>query len=203
VYVIAISNWERETIGSYPGLFEVFLDTDSNGTPDYVVFNAPLSGPGTTGDVRTLTWVQNLVTGDASAFFFADHGTNDSNMTLPLCGDQIGLDASAFFRPMTMDVGAFDGYYTGNLTDSVEGITVLPLGERFFGLFGDTSDPGQGTGDIGPHGTSNLTIADFGTVDTNPAESGVLLILNGDRGGARGGSPKGNDALQIQVAGAP
>jgi subtilisin family serine protease len=203
VYVIAISNWERETIGSYPGLFEVFLDTDTNGTPDYVVFNAPLSGPGTTGDVRTLTWVQNLVTDDASAFFFADHGTNDSNMTLPLCGDQIGLDASAFFQPMTMDVGAFDGSYSRNQTDSVEGITVLPLGERFFGLFGDTSDPGQGTGDIGPHGTIGLTIADFGTVDTNPGESGVLLILNADRGGARGGSPKGNDALQIQVAGAP
>ena len=203
VYVIAISNWERETIGSYPGLFEVFLDTDTDGTPDYVVFNAPLSGPGTTGDVRTLSWVQNLVTDDASAFFFADHGTNDSNMTLPLCGDQIGLDASAFFQPMTMDVGAFDGYYTGNQTDSVEGITVLPLGERFFGLFGDTSDPGQGSGDIGPHGTIDLTIADFGTVDTNPGESGVLLILNADRGGARGGSPKGNDALQIQVAGAP
>ncbi|MEA2537932.1 MAG: hypothetical protein QOF11_2166 [Chloroflexota bacterium] len=203
VYVIAISNWERETIGAYPGLFEVFLDTDTDGTADYVVFNAPLSGPGTTDDVRTLAWVQNLATDDASAFFFADHGTNDSNMSLPLCGDQIGLDASDFFQPMTMDVAAFDGYYTGNQTDSVEGITVLPLGERFFGLFGATSDPGQGTGDIGPHGTIDLTIADFGTTDTNPGESGVLLILNADRGGARGGSPKGNDAAQIQVAGGP
>jgi subtilisin family serine protease len=203
VYVIAISDWERETIGSYPGLFEVFLDIDKDGTPDYVVFNAPLSGPGTAGDVRTLSWVQNLATGDASAFFFADHGTNDSNMILPLCGDQIGLDASAFFKPMTMDVGAFDGYYTGNLTDSVQGITVLPLGERFFGLFGDPADPGQGGGDVLRLGTTDLTIADFGTVDTNPAESGVLLILNSDRGGARGGSPKGNDAVQIQVAGGP
>ena len=203
VYAIGLSNWERETIGSYPALFEVFLDTDTDGKPDYVVFNAPLSGPGTTGDVRTLTWVQNLVTNDASAFFFADHGTNDSNIVLPFCGDQIGLDASAFFKPMTMDVGAFDGYYTGNLTDSVEGITVLPLGERFFGLFGDPADPGQGGGDVARLGTTDLTIADFGTVDTNPAESGLLLIVNADRGGARGGSPRGNDALQIQVAGAP
>lgn len=203
VYVIAISNWERETIGSYPGLFEVFLDTNTDGTADFVVFNAPLSGPFTTGDVRTLAWVQDLVTGDASAFFFADHATNDSNMTLPLCGDQIGLNATDFFKPMTMDVGAFDAYYSGNLTDSVEGITVLPLGERFFGLFGDTSNPGQGSGDVGRLGTIDLTIADFGTVDTNPGESGVLLILNADRGGARGGSPKGNDALQIRVAGAP
>ncbi len=104
---------------------------------------------------------------------------------------------------MTMDVGAFDGFYTGNRTDSVEGITVLPLGERFFGLFGDPADPAQGSGDVARLGTTDLSIVDFGTVDTNPGESGVLLILNADRGGARGGSPKGNDALQVQVAGAP
>ena len=41
---------------------------------DFVVFNAPISGPATTGDVRTLTWVEDLVTGDATAYFYADHG---------------------------------------------------------------------------------------------------------------------------------
>lgn len=200
VYVIAVSTWERETIGSYPGLFEVFIDTDTDGTPDFVVFNAPLSGAGTTGDVRTLTWVQDLVTNDATAFFFADHGTNDSNMVLPLCGDQIGLDASAFGQPMTMDVGAFDAYYTGNLTDSIEGIEVAPLGERFFGIFDGS---GLGSGDVAPHATADLTIADFGSAGTNPSETGVLLLLDASRGDIRGGSPKGHDALQIQVTGAP
>jgi hypothetical protein len=200
VYAIAISTWERETIGSYPGQFAAFLDLDQDGTSDYVVFNAPLSGPATTGDVRTLAWVQDLVTGDATADFFVDHGTNDSNFVLPFCGDQVGLDATAFGQPMTMDVGAFDAYYTGNLTDSVFGIQVAPLGERFFGILDGT---GFGTGDIGPHATADLAIADFGATGTNPGESGVLLLLNASRGDTRGGSPRGRDALQIQVAGAP
>ncbi len=164
------------------------------------MFNAPLSGPGTVGDVRTLTWVQDLVSGDATAFFFADHGTNDSNMVLPFCGDQIGLDATAFGQPMTMDVGAFDAYYTGNLTDSVEGLTVIPLGERFFGIF---DGAGYASGDIAPFATADLTIADFGSAGTNPGETGVLLVLDAGRGDTRGGSPKGRDALQIQVSGAP
>ena len=200
VYAIAISDWERETIGSYPGVYEAFIDTNSDGDADFVVFNAPASGPLTTGDVRTLTWVQDLVSNDATAYFYADHGTNDSNIILPFCGDQIGLNASAFFSPMKMDVAATDGYYTGNLTDLVEGLTVLPLGERFFGLFDSV---GQATGDIARSGSADLSIVDFGTVDTNPSESGVLLVLNASRGGIRGGAPKGNDALQIQVAGAP
>jgi subtilisin family serine protease len=200
VYVVALSTWERETIGSYPGMFEVFLDTDTDGTPDFVVFNAPVSGPGTVGDVRTLTWVQDLVSGDATAFFLADHGTNDSNMILPFCGDQIGLDATAFEQSMTMDVGAFDAYYTGNLTDSVEGLTVIPLGERFFGIFDGV---GYASGDIDPFATADLTIADFGSAGTNPGETGVLLVLDAGRGDTRGGSPRGRDALQIQVSGAP
>ena len=200
VYVIAVSNWERETIGSYPGQIAAFLDTTGDGNADFVVFNAPVSGPATTGDVRTLAWVQDLVTGDATAFFYADHGTNDSNMVLPFCGDQVGLDATAFGQPITMDVGAFDAYYTGNLTDAVLGIEIAPLGERFFGIFDGT---GFASGDIAPHATADLTIADFGTTGTNPSETGVLLLLNAGRGDTRGGSPKGRDALQIQVSGGP
>ena len=42
VYVIAINTWERHsTIGAVPGEYDVFLDTDQDGAPDYVVFTAP------------------------------------------------------------------------------------------------------------------------------------------------------------------
>ena len=43
---------------------------------------------------------------------------------------------------MTMNVAAFDAYYTGALTDLIEDIGVAPLGERFFGIFdGDRTSP--------------------------------------------------------------
>ncbi len=203
VYVIAVSAWRRETIGSYPGQFAAFLDTTGDGNADFVVFNAPTSGPGTADDVRTLTWVEDLVSGDATAMFYADHGTNDSNFVLPFCGDQIGLDATAFFQPMTMTVAAFDAYYTGALTDLIEDIPVAPLGERFFGVFGNLLDQNYASGDVAPHATSALTIVDFGTAGTNPGEAGVLLLLNAGRVDTRGGALKGKDALQIRVSGGP
>ena len=37
---------------------------------------------------------------------------------MPICGEQIGMDANDFFDPMDMAVGAFDNYFTGNLTDT-------------------------------------------------------------------------------------
>ena len=200
VYVIAFSAWERETIGSYPGQFAAFLDVSGTPDPDFVVFNAPLSNPGTTGDVRTLAWVENLDTGDASAFFFADHGTNDSNMVLPFCADQIGLDATAIGGSLTMTAAAFDAYYTGNLTDLITDIPVVPGGERFLGIFNGTD---VASGDVAPGATADLAIVDFGSAGTNPSETGVLLLLNAGRGDTRGGALKGRDALQIQVTGGP
>ena len=37
---------------------------------------------------------------------------------MPICGEQIGMDANDFFDPMDMAIGAFDNYFTGNLTDT-------------------------------------------------------------------------------------
>ena len=200
VYVVAVNDWERETIGSYPGQIAVFLDTKGDSDPDYVVFNAPLSGPATSGDVRTLSWVEDLVTGDASAYFFADHATNDTNMVLPFCADQIGLDATALGSSIRMSVAAFDAYYTGALTDLIEDIAVGFGTERFLAQFGGTDLVST---DLAPHATTDLEVADFGTTGTNASETGVLLIDNASRGATRGGSPKGWDATRIDVTAGP
>jgi hypothetical protein len=86
-----------------------------------------------------------------------------------------------------MDVIAQDFYY-GGPGDSVEGLTVTPLGERFFGLPndvpGNTSDP------------AGLEVYDFGSLPGNSDELGLLLFTNGDRGaGNRGGATQDTEAL--------
>ncbi len=200
VYAFAISTYERLTIGSYPAEFDVFIDTNRDGTPDYVVFNAPTSGPGTSEDVRTQVWVENLVTKKADSVFHADQGTNDSNMILPICADEIGLDATNLYQPLDIAVGAFDDRYTGSLTDSIDSITVVPMGERFLGLIGTA---GVATGDIRALSSTSLTVLDAGAVGTNPSETGLLLILDASRTDHRGGAPANNESLQILVQGAP
>jgi hypothetical protein len=197
VYVIAVSTWERHsTIGAFPGEYDIFLDTNQDGDDDFVIFNAPVNG---TSDVRELTYSFDLNDPDAvpQAFFFADNGTNDSNTLLTICGEQIGMNATNFFEQMDMSVGAFDNYFTGNLTDTIEGITVAPLGERYLGIFdGD----GNVSGNVSANSSRIVKVVDFGAADTNPSETGILLVNNAFRSpNYHGGSPAVNDATRVAV----
>jgi len=190
VYEIAVSKWDRQTTSIVPGEIDVDIDTNGDQTPDYTVFSAPSSLYASPISGQALTWVYNHATNTTSAFFYTGMSTNDSNLVMDICGEQIGMDASNFGDPMTMDVSAFDWYYRDfALTDSITGIQVTPLGERFWGEVLDI-DPGS---------TSDLDIEDNGTVGTNPSETGLLLVLNADRGAYFGGAPKGNEAMQIPL----
>ena len=196
VYTIAVNTWERTTLALAHNEFWVYLDTNQDGTDDYVVMNADASGPLGLSDGRSLTWAFNLATGEGDAWFYTDHGTNDGNTILTICGDQIGMNAANFFQPMTMDVVAYDNYFTGLATDAIENIKVAPLGERYVGVIGAD---GFLSGDIDPFSSAKLTVGDFGAAGTNPSEKGLLLVLDANRGSFRGGAPKGNEALLLRV----
>ncbi|HYN47763.1 MAG TPA: S8 family serine peptidase [Candidatus Nanopelagicales bacterium] len=198
VYTIAINTWERTTLALAHNEFSVFLDTNQDGTADYVVQNADISGPFGLTAGQSVTWAFNLGDPDepGSAYFYTDHGTNAANTVLTICGEQIGMNATNFFEPMTMDVVAFDNYFTGNATDAIDGIVVAPYGERYLGVFGAD---GFGSGDIAPFSSAKLTVVDFGAANTNPSETGVLLVLDAARGEIRGGAPRNNEALVVRV----
>ncbi len=187
IWTFAVATHEEQS-HLVPVSHEVYLDTDQDGVDDYLVLNRDLSGLTSLGDGRQVTWALDLVSGSASAFFFAEHSTNTSNTVLLICGEQVGLDASNFFQNVDMDVVARDVYF-GGPNDAITGLTVAPLGEQYLGLPNDvpgyTNDP------------AGLTVIDFGPLPGNTPEEGVLLFTNGDRGGgARGGA---TDATQYLV----
>jgi hypothetical protein len=132
--------------------------------------------------------VLDLATGTASAFFFAEHATNTGNTALIICGEQIGMNADNLLATnVNMDVIAQDFYY-GGPGDLVQGLTVTPLGERFFGLANDV--PGN------IYDPAGLAVYDFGAFPGNTPELGLLLFTNGDRGaGNRGGATQATEAL--------
>jgi minor extracellular serine protease Vpr len=191
LWVFAVNTWERQQ-HVLPVSHQFWLDINQDGTDDFVVLNRDASGLGTITDGRQLAWVVNLATGSASAFFFAEHSTNTGNTVLIICGEQIGMNASNLLETqVNMDVIAQD-FYFGGPGDSVEGLTVTPLGERFFGqandVAGQTYDP------------AGLAVYDFGPFPGNSPELGLMLITNGDRGtGNRGGATKDTEALLFQV----
>ena len=187
LWAFAINTWERQQ-HLLPVSHQVALDTDRDGEDDYIVLNRDLSGPTTISDGRQLSWVLDLATGGLSAFFFAEHSTNTGNTVLLICGEQIGLSGPDLLTTsVDASVIAQDFYY-GGPGDSVDGLTITPLGERFFGLPNDvpgfTNDP------------AGLSVFDFGPFPGNSPELGLMLITNGDRGtGARGGATKETEAL--------
>ncbi len=195
ILAIAINTWERQTHANAPNLFFVDLDVDGDGSYDYEVYNLDAAGS-TLADGRNLTWVFDFATGAASAYFFTDHGTNGGNTVLLLCGEQIGMNASDFGTPITADAFAYDVYFSGNVTDVVEGIEFAPLGERYFPVFGTD---GYGSGDIASNSSTTMTVHDFGPAGTNPSETGVMLVLDAARGDVRGGAPATNEVKLITV----
>jgi hypothetical protein len=86
-----------------------------------------------------------------------------------------------------MDVIAQDFYY-GGPGDEVTGLTVTPLGERFYGVPEDVAGKA--------YDPAGLAVYDFGPFPGNTPELGLLLLTNGDRGaGARGGATQATEAL--------
>lgn len=186
LWVFAINTWERQS-HLLPVSHQVYLDTNRDGTDDYVILNRDFSGLGTISDGRQLAWALNLSTGAASAFFFAEHATNTGNTVLTICGEQIGMNAGNFFQQVDAEVFAQD-FYFGGPGDLVEGLTIAPLGERYLGLTSDL--PGNTSG--------SMDIQDFGALPGNSDEHGILLFTNGDRGaGNRGGATQCTEARLV------
>jgi minor extracellular serine protease Vpr len=185
VWAFAINTWERQE-HLLPVSHQVSLDTNRDGVTDYIILNRDASGLGTLADGRQLTWAFNPVAGTAIAFFFAEHATNTGNTVLYICGEQIGMNAADLLTTsVDMSVFAQDFYY-GGPGDIVAGLTVTPLGERYFGI----------PEDIPAKSTGALTVVDFGAFPGNTPELGVMLFTNGDRGaGNRGSATQATEAL--------
>jgi subtilisin family serine protease len=173
VMSFAINTWDRQSHVNTTE-FDVYLDTDSDGEPDYIVFNFDLSLSGQLSDGRNVTWVADLATNATDAFFFTGHNTNSGNTVLTFCAEQIGMSGDDLLSTsMNVDVFAFDWYYRAGVIDSIEGMNVVPLGERYFTVFAN-GDAGFTT--LPPRSPRlGFSILDFGD-QMNETETGVLWL---------------------------
>ncbi len=191
IWAFAVNTWEPQS-HLVPVRHYIYLDIDQDGVDDYQLFNSDLGGFTAISDGRQVTFAQNLETGAASAFFFAEHATNTGNTIQYICAEQVGLTGTDILATnVDMDVLAWDFYFGGDY-DLIEGLTVTPLGEQFYGVPNDVAGM---TYDAG-----GLAVYDFGPFPGNTPELGVMLVTNGDRGsGARGGATLPTEALLFTV----
>ena len=150
---------------NYPAEFDIYIDANRDGVPDYVVFNLENGGFAATG--QNVVAVANLATNTASIFFFTDADLDSGNAILTAPLSALGLNASSTFD---FSVSAFDNYFTGNLTDSIVHMTYTPSTPRFAA----SGVPATG---VPVGGSSTLEIqAVAGGDAASPSQSGILLL---------------------------
>jgi hypothetical protein len=125
-----IDTFGQRSHANYPAEFDIYIDSNNDGTNDFVVFNLENGGFGTTGQNVVEVFKLTAPAGPVGIFFFTDADLNSGNaiMTAPLSA--VGLTPSSKFR---YSVFAFDNYFTGNQTDSIENMT-FTLGTPRFSL---------------------------------------------------------------------
>jgi subtilisin family serine protease len=111
----AVATHNEFTHVNYPFQFEVYVDVDSNGQPDFVIYQGELGNFASDG--RSATYVQRIGSSTRSAFFLtdADMLSQTAILTVPLSA--LGITAQT---QIGFAVYAYDNYFTGNLTDFID-----------------------------------------------------------------------------------
>ena len=166
----AVNTWGNRSHPAYPAEFDIYIDSNNDGVPDYVVYNVENGGFGVSG--QTVIFVANLATGAQSAFFFADADLVSGNIILTAPLSALGLTPASKF---VFSVYAFDNYFTGALTDQIENMVFT----------GGTPHFSATSGSVPANGSATLTITSNPAGATaSPSQTGLLLMYRDLKPGA-------------------
>jgi hypothetical protein len=164
----AITTHGRRVHPNYPAEFDIYIDTNNDGTDDYVVFNAENGGFSATGqNVVFVARITNGVPGPGSAYFYTDADLNSANAIFTVPMAVMGLAPGT---PVGFSIYAFDNYFTGEQTDSIEGMRFTPGSPRY--SVGDTP-----WGTVDPRSRETVTVTKAQVPDANTTESAILLMF--------------------------
>jgi minor extracellular serine protease Vpr len=162
---------------NYPAEFDVYIDTNSDGVDDFVVYNLENSGFAVSG--QNVVAVVNLNTGASGIFYFTFAELNSANAVLTVPMSFLGITPST---KITFSVYAFDNYFTGFLTDAIEGMSFTPGTPRYA-----AADLGVAAGS-----SRSMTVQAVPGGDVaSPSQTGLLLLYSDGR--------RKNEALALTV----
>jgi hypothetical protein len=121
-----VAGHRRQTIPLYPAGYQVDVDTNRDGTPDYAVLQMEAGGPGMSG--QSLVYVVNVATKQATPYFFTNADFDVSTQVLAAPLSALGLTRGSTFD---FRVLAFDNYFTGLVSDAILGQTWTVGAEKF------------------------------------------------------------------------
>lgn len=172
----AITTYGRRAHPNYPAEFDVEIDTNGDGAVDFVVFNSELGGFGASG--QNVVAIFNVATGTATPVFFTDADLNSGNVIFTVPMNATAGPVNLGVQPGTtihFSVFVYDNYFTGALTDSIEGMRFTPGNARFEAV-------GDPFGSVPPRGRATLPVRAATVPDAQSTESGLLLMLRRNAG---------------------
>jgi hypothetical protein len=192
IWQFAVNAYQRTSTPQAAYQARINLDVNRDSVYDFQIRNADFTLNQLT-DGRNLAWVVNLRTGAANAFFFTTHTANTANMVLTICGSQLadagaGIAVPALGQLINARAASFDNYFTGVEMSFIDGMVLAPAGEMYAATIAD----------IPAGGTSNLSVSATG-FGAGTSQTGVLLMLDGQRGSTFNGNPDGREAIAVTV----
>jgi subtilisin family serine protease len=129
----AISLYDRAAHPVYPAGVEVDIDTDGDGNPDWAVFTTELVGFGGSGQSAVVLY--QIATGANAIYFFNDADLNSGvqRLLVPMnssAGTPLHLGVAPG-KTITFSVLAYDSYFTGLVTDFIDGMKFTPGAARY------------------------------------------------------------------------
>src|SRR5439155_18659119 len=168
----AINTYGERAHPNYPAEFDVLIDNDRDGEFDFAVFNSELGGFGASG--QNVVSVLDFATGEATPFFFTDADLDSANVILTAPLGALGMTPDT---PINFAIAAGDNYFTGAVTDFIDGMVFTPGAPKFVGF-------GLPPSGVPAGGHSFLKIAVFPSGETaSPSQSGLLLMYRDGKPG--------------------
>ncbi len=113
---------------NYPAEFDIFIDSNRDGRTNFIVFNAENGTFASTGQnvtrifTCTSAGADPCATGTLATISFTDADLQSGNVMMAVPAASVGLAPGQRFD---FAVGAFDNYFTGALTDSIDGMSAI------------------------------------------------------------------------------
>ena len=168
----AVTTYDPRSHPAYPAEFDIEIDTDRDGEPDYVVFNAELTDFAESG--QDAVFIENVATGRFSVFYFVDADLDSANMILTVPLNQVGLTPGKKFD---FQVFAYDNYFSGWPTDESDTMTFTSGTPRF------QTNPPVFENVPGGHSDDLRVSVVPGGASASPSQTGLLLLYRDARPG--------------------
>ena len=161
-----INTFGRRASPAYPAGFQINIDTNFDGKPDWFVFTQEIGGS-VAASGQVAVFVQQAGATTSTGYYYADADLDSGNMILTVPLSALGLSPGSQF---SFDVLAVDDYFRHIVTDEIDNMVFTPGVPKFFG----SGIPATG---VPARHQSVLTVSKVNGGDqASPSQTGLLLL---------------------------